>query len=73
MSNKKNTFKSEEVVMSKQPLNFNHPSPKIKKMLNDRMHFLINTKTKKDFIKFCEPYGGVSNVIRGFIDDSLSK
>jgi len=71
MPEQKNEYKEEKIVMSDRPMNFDHPSPKIKKMLNDRMHFLINTKTKEEFFEFCKPYGGTSKVLRDFIESSL--
>lgn len=68
MAKESNKYKSEKVVMSEQPYNYNHPSPQIKKQINARMEVLINDKSKEDFIEWCEPYGGVSKVLRDYAE-----
>ena len=71
MSNKKNEYKEEKIVMSKQPFNYGHPSPEIKRQINARMEVLINDKSKEDFTEFCKPYGGVSKVLREYAEFCL--
>jgi len=71
----KNTFKKSDAKGNKLPeqigkgLNYNHPL--VKKSLNDKINFHINKDDKKDFMKFCEKYGGISEVLRNYVKSCI--
>ncbi len=46
-------------------LNYEHPA--VKKMLNARIEFHLNDGNKEKFVRFCKPYGGVSEFLRQYI------
>jgi len=46
-------------------LNYEHPA--VKEMLDERMEFHLNKGDKKKFVRFCKPYGGVSEFLRQYI------
>lgn len=79
MSTEKNTFKKSDANGNKldenigQGLNFDHPSPEIRTLLEKRMNFLINESDKKEFIEFCKPFGGYGTVLRSYIKNCIKK
>ena len=74
-----NKFKKEDVNGNKLPeqigkgLNLNHPSPKVKKMLNNRLEIVINRMDKVQFQNYCKPFGGVSVVLRSYITNCINR
>lgn len=79
MNKEKNTWKKSDANGNKlseeigEGLNFDHPSPEIKKMLNDRLECLVNIEDKKEFKKYCKPYGGMSKVLQDYINHCINK
>ena len=75
----KNEFKKSDSKGNKLPeeigkgLNYNHPSKVIKKMLNDRLEFKINSLDKETFAKWCVDQGGVSKVLRNYVNNCIKR
>ena len=74
-----NTFKKSDAEGNKLPeeigrgLNFEHPSPVIRSMIKKRIEFQIEKDDKRDFKKFCKPYGGMSKVLQDYIKHCINK
>ena len=74
-----NEFKKQDSKGNKLPeqigkgLNLNHPNPKIKKMLDNRLEIVINRMDKVQFQNYCKPFGGVSVVLRSYITNCINR
>lgn len=53
-------------------LNLNHPDPKIKKLLDNRLEIVINRSDKIKFQNYCKQSGGVSSVLRDYIINCIN-
>ena len=74
-----NQFKKQDSEGNRLPeqmgkgLNLSHPDPKIKKMLDNRLEIMINLNDKIKFQKYCKEFGGVSAVLRNYINFCITK
>lgn len=50
-------------------LNYDHPSPIIRDILNDRLEIKINHEKRVQFKEDSKSEGGMSKVLRKFIDE----
>ena len=53
-------------------LNLNHPDPKIKKLLDNRLEIVINRSDKIKFQNYCKNFGGCSVVLRNYIINCIN-
>jgi len=70
-----NEFKKKDAYGNKLPeqigKGYNYEHPAVKKMLNSRIEFHLNDGDKEKFVKFCADYGGVSEVLRHYINSCI--